>query len=154
MDAKAKKLRIWAQSNMGQNGEIQLRRRALSIVKMRGRRSEEAVQAKAELQRAIWKSTSCMWTDYLLKLNGGEVRQVANIASHQEGATMDALTDRVESQETLSPTRKSGHTKLLPNKQRRAVLQATPSRASAGMHNQALSQTSLILAIGQECPWP
>jgi len=53
LDATARKIRICARSKRWWNGEIKERRSALGIEKRRGRRSEGAAYAKAELQRSI-----------------------------------------------------------------------------------------------------
>jgi len=45
------------------NGEIKERRSASGIEKRRGRRSEAAVHAKAELQRSIRQCKSRMWNE-------------------------------------------------------------------------------------------
>jgi hypothetical protein len=52
-DAKAKKIRICARSKRWWNGEIMERTSGLGREKRRGRRSEAAARAKAELQKSI-----------------------------------------------------------------------------------------------------
>jgi len=56
-DAKAKEIRICARLNRWWNSEIKEYRSALGREKRRGRRSEGAAHAKAELQRSIGQST-------------------------------------------------------------------------------------------------
>jgi hypothetical protein len=53
LDAKAKKMRICARSKWWWNGEMKERRSALGREKRRGRRSEAAARAKAELEKSI-----------------------------------------------------------------------------------------------------
>jgi hypothetical protein len=61
LDAKAKKIRICTQSTRWWKGEITEMPCALGREKRRGKRSEVAAHAKAELQRWIWQSKSRMW---------------------------------------------------------------------------------------------
>lgn len=73
MDANVNKIRICAQSKRWWNCEINDRRSTLGREKWKGRRSEAAAHAKAELQRLIWQSKSRMWNDYMPKRRGAEV---------------------------------------------------------------------------------
>jgi len=93
LDAKAKKIRICAQLKRWWNGEIKERRSALGREKRRGRRSEGAGHAKAELQRSIRQSMSRKWDDYLQNVTGGEVWRAAKFTNPQAGATVEELTD-------------------------------------------------------------
>jgi macrodomain Ter protein organizer (MatP/YcbG family) len=73
LDAKAKKIGICARSKRWWNGEIKETRSALGREKRRGRRSEAAARAKAELQKSIRQSKSWMLNDYVHNHRGGEV---------------------------------------------------------------------------------
>jgi len=99
LDITAKKIRICAKSKRWWNGDIKARRKALGQEKRRrGRHSEGAARAKAELQKSIRKSKSQMWSDYLQNLRGGEVWRAAKYVDPQAGATVEAVTDREEQQ--------------------------------------------------------
>jgi hypothetical protein len=94
LDAKAKKIRICARSKRWWNGEIKERSCALGREKRRGKRSEAAAHAKAELQRSIRQFKSRMWNEYLLNLRWGEVWRAANFGNPRAGDTVEVLTDR------------------------------------------------------------
>jgi len=94
LDDTAKKIRIWAWSNGWWNGDIKERRSHLGREKRRRRRSAARAQAKAELQKSIWRAKDRMWNDYLKNLRGAEVWGAARFANPQAGATMEAVTDR------------------------------------------------------------
>jgi len=94
LDAKAKKMRICARSKRWWKGESKERRCALGREKRRGRRSEVAAHAKAELQRSIRQSKSWMWNDYVQNLRRCEFWRVAKFINPRAGATMQALTGR------------------------------------------------------------
>jgi len=94
LDAKAKKIRIWARSKTWWNGEIKERRSAVGREKRRGRRSEAAAHAKAELQKSISQLKSRMWDDYLQNLRGGEVWRAGKFTNPRAGATVEASTHR------------------------------------------------------------
>ena len=70
------------------------RRSALGRGNRRGRRSEAAARAEAELQKSIRQSKSRMWDDYLQNLKGGMVWRAAKFTNSRAGATMQALTDQ------------------------------------------------------------
>ena len=63
LDAKAKKIGICPRSKRWWHSEIKERRSALRREKRRGRRSEVAARAKAELPKSIRQSKSRMWND-------------------------------------------------------------------------------------------
>jgi len=94
LDATAKKIRIWAWSNRWWNGDIQERRSHLGKEKRRRRRSAARAQAKAELQKSVWRAKDRMWNDYLKNLREAEVWRAARFANLQAGVTVEALTDR------------------------------------------------------------
>jgi hypothetical protein len=95
LDVTAKKIRICAKLKRWWNGDIKTRRKTLwQENRRRGRRSEGAARAKAELQKSIRKSKSQMWSDYLQNLQGAEVWRAAKYVDPQAGATVEALTDR------------------------------------------------------------
>jgi len=93
LDAKAKKIRICARSKRWWNGKIKERRCALGREKRRGRRSEAAARAEAELQKSIRQSKSRMWNDKVQNLRGGKVWRAAKFTNPRAGATVEALTD-------------------------------------------------------------
>ena len=81
LDAKAKKIRICTRSKRWWNSEIKESRSALGRGKRRGRRSEAAARAKAELQKSIRESKSWMGYDYVQNLKGGEVWRVSKLTN-------------------------------------------------------------------------
>jgi hypothetical protein len=155
LDAKAKKIRICAQTKRWWNGEIKERRSTLGREKRRGRRSEAAAHTNAELQRSIRQSKSCMWNEYLLNLRGGrglggwKVRQPSS-GSHRGSADQQSG----KSSKHHGRHGANGQRRVLPNERWRSVLRATPTRPSPRANIRAISRTSPILAIGQEIPWP
>jgi hypothetical protein len=88
LDAKAKKIGICAWSKRWWNGEIKERRSALGREKKRGRRSEAAARAKAELQKSMRQSKSRMWNNDVQNLTGGEVWSRAKFTIPRAGATV------------------------------------------------------------------
>jgi len=98
LDEKERKIRIFSWLKRCRNGEIMETRSTLGRDKRRGKRSEAAAHAKAELQRPIRQSKSRMWNQYLLNLRGGEVWWAAKFAIPSAEATVEALTDRERKQ--------------------------------------------------------
>jgi len=94
LDATAKKIRICARSKRRWNADIKGRRRTVGGERRRRRHSEEAAQAKAELQQSIRQSKRRMWGDYLQNLRGAEVWRAARYVNPRAGMTVEALTDR------------------------------------------------------------
>jgi len=70
LDAKARKIAICARFKRWWNSEIRERRSTLGREKSRGKRSEEAAHAKAELQKSISQSKSRMWNNSMQNLRG------------------------------------------------------------------------------------
>jgi len=90
LDIIAMKITICALWNRWWNGDIKGRRSALGRERRRGRWSEVAAHAKAELHWSIRQSQSRMWNEYLLNFRGGEVCRPAAFAHPRVGATMEA----------------------------------------------------------------
>ena len=74
--------------------------------KRRGKRSEAAAHAKAELQRLIEQSKTRMWNEYLWNLMGGHLWGAPKLANPRVGDTMEGLTDGERKQETPWPRRR------------------------------------------------
>ena len=72
-DATAKKIKICATSNRWWNADIKDRTRTVARERTRGRNSEEAALANAELQTSMWRSKRDRLSNYLQTLRGAEV---------------------------------------------------------------------------------
>jgi hypothetical protein len=94
LDATAKKIKICAQSKRWWNGMINEKRSQLGREKRRRCRVAATAQAKAELQKSVWRAKDKMWNDYLKNQGGAEVWTAAKFANPRAGMTVDALTDR------------------------------------------------------------
>jgi hypothetical protein len=99
LDTTAKKISICAHSTRWWNGEIKQKWSQLGREKRSRRRSAVTAQAKAELQKSVWRANDKMWNNYLKILRGAEVWGVAKYANPWGGMTMMALTDRDWKQE-------------------------------------------------------
>jgi hypothetical protein len=95
LDVTANTISICTKSKRWWNGDIKARRMTLGHeMRNRGRHSEEAGRAKAELRKSLRKSKSQMWSDYLQKLRGAEVWRAAKYVDPQVGATVEVQMDR------------------------------------------------------------
>jgi len=93
-DATAKKVTICAHSKRWWNGEIKEKSCQLGREKRRRRRSAATAQAKAELQKSVWRAKDKMCNDNLKNQRGAEVWIGAKFANPQAGMTLEALSDR------------------------------------------------------------
>jgi hypothetical protein len=94
LDATAKKIMICAHSKRWWNGKIKEKRSQHGREKRRRCRSAATAQAKAELQKSVWRAKDKMWNDYVKNLRRPEVCRAAKSANPRAGMTMEALTDR------------------------------------------------------------
>jgi hypothetical protein len=117
LDTTAKIMRICARSKTWWNADIKERRRMVRRERRRGRNSEEAALAKAELQKSIRQSKREMWGDYMNTLRGAEVWRAAQYANPRAGMTVEALTDREGKQANISLEKEEmlRHESLPPN---------------------------------------